>query len=175
MGRGELIVAGQRRRYDPAMLALLLPLAFAAAPTDLNGRWTLDLAASDSVDPLLEAVGASWTTRQLAAHISVTQELTVGSGTLTIAAVSNVGSKTDTVPTDGTATYGKSEFGSGTRRCSWVGAELHCASHVQVTGGAWGDLTLVRKVDGAGLMHQVYDLKLQDGRAFHADRVFRKG
>jgi len=156
-------------------MLLALPFALAAAPTDLNGRWTLDLAASDSVDPLLEAVGASWTTRQLAAHISVTQELTVGSGTLTIAAVSNVGSKTDTLPTDGTATYGKSEFGSGTRRCSWVGAELHCASHVQVTGGAWGDVTLVRKVDGAGLMHQVYDLKLQDGRAFHADRVFRKG
>lgn len=48
-------------------------------------------------------------------------------------------------------------------------------SHVQVTGGSWGDLTLVRKVDPDGLMHQWFSLKLPDGRTFAADRVFRRG
>lgn len=82
-------------------MLLAFSIALAAAPADLNGRWTLDLKASQSVDPILEAVGASWSTRTLAANIQVTQEISVGTDTITIAAVSSLGSKSDTVRTDG--------------------------------------------------------------------------
>ena len=156
-------------------MLLFVAAALAGAPSDLNGRWALDLAASQPVDAMLQAVGASWTTRQMAAHLSVTQEITVGAGSVTIAAVSNLGQKAEVVPTDGQGWAVKSEFGSGTRRCSWAGGDLVCTSRVQVTGGAWADLGMVRRVEADGALHQHLTLSLDDGRVFTADRVYRKG
>jgi len=61
--------------------ALLTVVLLQAAPVaadehpDFTGTWKLDLAASDSLDEMLKAQGASWLERKAAGSVVVTQKL----------------------------------------------------------------------------------------------------
>lgn len=55
------------------MLGLLLTLPSVAWADGLDGRWVLDLPASDSNDPLLQSQGVNWVVRQAAKRTVVTQ------------------------------------------------------------------------------------------------------
>ncbi len=55
------------------MLSLLLMAPSLAWADGLDGTWVLDLAASDSNDPLLQSQGVNWVVRQAAKRTIVTQ------------------------------------------------------------------------------------------------------
>lgn len=73
----------------------------AHAAEGLSGTWVLDTAASDSVQPLLEAQGVPGWKRKLADRLTVTQTVTDGGDHLKVAISSRVHSDTQDLPLDG--------------------------------------------------------------------------
>lgn len=97
------------------LLGLVPPFAYVqpafAAPVDLSGTWVLDKAASDNIDPILQAGGASWVERQAAKNLKITRTIRQEGDTLHIAVDSSVKDSQETVTVDGVARPGTTDRG----------------------------------------------------------------
>jgi len=156
--------------FFPAIFSLVLT-ALAGGDPALSGTWELSHAASDSVEPLLAAQGASWMERKAATSMSVTQTITLAETAATIAVETSVKSDTQTLKVDNQLRAISGEHGTSQVRHYWGAAgELITVSAGPSAGGTQMDVTITRSVSG-GQMHQLIEMKI-DGQTLRADRVF---
>ena len=71
------------------LLSALMLLSRAGWAADYSGTWILDLSASDSLEPLLQAPGVSLIQRKAAANMAVTQQITQTGDKLTFKVVTS--------------------------------------------------------------------------------------
>jgi hypothetical protein len=156
------------------MWTLLAALALAANP-DFSGSWSLDLAASDSVDPILAAQGVGWAERQAAKSLTATQHIRQSTSTLTIDIESAVIDKTEVLPLDGSPQSGTTRDGKPrVARTTWQGSALVTTAVVTAPEGAQ-QMTLARTLeDGNNTLRQHITLKLADGTTYEVDRIYRR-
>lgn len=165
------------------MRALILGLwflatALAGAPPNFSGTWVLDGEASDDMDAILAARGASWVERQAIQHIDVVHEISQTPSNVTIAIRSPIYSRTDTLPTDNvTRTYNSSRMGAVSYRSYWADepAALVTVSNMTLPDGVPATFVVVRKLSSDGqTMTMDLDLAATDGRHYQATRVLRR-
>lgn len=159
----------------PALLLLLMP-ALGAMPDDLAGRWILDSGASESVDALLAASGASWAERVAAATVSVTQDMRVERGELVIVVESTVMDRQERLPLDGQVQKRQSRRGEPMEvRTTVEGAAVVTRSRITSPDGSVSVLEIARVVeDGGGTLRQTVRYSPPGKTPLEADRVFRR-
>lgn len=154
------------------LLALLLSAAWAAGP--LDGSWTLDPKASESVGPLLEAQGASWATRKAADAVVPVLRISQDGQTVTVTSRTPKGTTTEVFPADGAPHPTASPDGEpATWTTRWDGETLVSSRAVTVGADATpATLTLARERVGDQL-HQRVTLAVEGQAPRTALRVFR--
>lgn len=165
------------RAFLLAFLLLFTPV-WAGSPPDMSGIWVLDGAASDDMDAILEARGASWIERQAIQHIDVIHEITQSPTQVTIAIRSSVYNRKDTLPTDNkTRTYDSSRMGAVSYRSYWSEdpPALVTVSDMTLPDGVPATFVVVRKLSPDGnVMTMDLDLQANDGRHYQATRILRR-
>lgn len=158
------------------MIGLLLGAALAAAPVDLSGTWQIDEDASESIEPLLQARGASWLERQAIKHITVQHVITQQGDRVEVNIRSTVYSRQDVHLADGVARVRESERGGDvTVTDRWDEAGLVTESRMVLADGVPAVLTVRRTVvdDGATLRMDLA-LRAEDGRDVEVTRILRR-
>lgn len=157
------------------VLALLVSLALAAMPADLVGRWTLDTSASQSVDALMAAAGASFLERQAAANMSLTQDIRVQGQELVIVVDSTFTDRTERLPLDGSVQRRTTKDGEPLANRTYVdGDRVVTVSEITKTDGV-AVMEIHRRVEqGGALMRQTLRYTPPGGQTLTADRVFRR-
>jgi len=151
------------------MLVWCAALSWAAAP--LDGTWTLDAKASESVGPLLELQGVSWATRKAADAVVPVLKISVDGQTVTVVSTTPKGKTTEVFVADGTPHATASPDGApATWTTRWDGDALVSSRSVTV-GDAPATLTLIRTRAGERL-HQDVSLAVQGGPTVRVRRVF---
>lgn len=150
--------------------------ALAADHPDYTGTWTLDLAASDSVDPLMKAQGQSWIARRAARRMKVTQTLAQTEQSLTADLDSSLGHRHETLPIGGDWEVRTSDDGSSVKvRTAWVGDALVTETQLRLNDGSPAELGISRTLaDGGRTMVQTLALRRGDQPTISARRVFRR-
>ena len=153
-------------------MLLLLSLAFAA---DLSGVWSLDTAASDPVDAILAASGASWLERQAAGSMSVTQTITQSPERVVLDIDSTFKDRREELVPDGVERETPAKNGTAHTRCFWKDDALVSVSRVPTATGTTIVLTATRTVEDAGrTLRQRLEVVQPDGSVLKADRVYRR-
>lgn len=65
------------------LLTIMVPWSASAKHADFTGTWTLDAAASGSMDPIFKLQGISWAKRKLGANLDAEQTVTQTTDKLT--------------------------------------------------------------------------------------------
>lgn len=156
-------------------VTLVLGAALAAMPADLSGKWTLDLSASQSVDALLEASGASLVERAAAATVSVTQDMRVEGSVLVIAVDSSLFDRVERLPLDGRAEARTSKRGEPMEVRTTIEGD-RVVTRTRITGaGGVSLLEIERRVeDGGQTLRQTVRYTPAGQAAMQAERVFRR-
>lgn len=157
------------------MWILLYALLAVAGSVDFSGTWTLDLAASGSLDAILVAEGASWPERQLAKTMTATQTITQTATAVTITIDSPILERTETTPTDGTPQSGTTKDGDPrVARTMWDGAALVTTAVVTKAEGA--EQMSVRRTleDGNNTLRQHVTVTTAGGQTLSVDRIYRR-
>ncbi|MCB9778926.1 MAG: hypothetical protein H6742_10215 [Alphaproteobacteria bacterium] len=164
----------------PLLLALLFAGAFGlpAHAVDFSGRWSLDKAASGSMDPILELQGVAWAKRKLAEGLDAKVAITQTADRMTAAYDNAAGKQQQVLVFDGRPHSTVNPAGIETTfSTSWQDGENRLVSSGPASGqdGAAGTLTETRTLsaDGATLT-VVVEVKLSDGRSARTTRVFRR-
>lgn len=162
----------QTHRWLGALLGLLLAPAAWGAPA-LSGRFVLDSAASQPIEPLLKAQGVSWALRKAAASARPTLSITQSGDTVTIQSQSPMGQTTEVFTADGKPHATASASGKpATWTSRWEGETLVSSRTVAVGPDQTpGTLSLERRMVGEQL-HQTVVLTLADGTTHRVLRVF---
>ncbi|MBX2798067.1 MAG: hypothetical protein KTR31_10370 [Myxococcales bacterium] len=148
-------------------------LASPSWAADFSGRWTLDLAASDSLDELLEAQGVGWVKRKAVAKMAVTQTITQTTDEVTVKVVSRYKEELSTLRVDGQPRTVSDERGQARVIHEWQGEHLVTTSTRQLGDGA-STLTVHRSLSADGTtLTQRLTWQSPDGTRIVADRVFR--
>jgi hypothetical protein len=167
-------------RAHRALGALLLTLATtgvaaAAERPDFSGTFKLDLKASDSLDELLKAAGASWVERKAAGSVVVTQTVRHRGDRLEIEAKSSFKTRKDTIRVGAGWEERETEMGRGRARTDWDGAVLVTRVEVKPKKGAAAELTTRRSLtDGGQTTVQALELRAPDGKVYKARRILRR-
>lgn len=151
--------------------------AQAAAKADFSGTWKLDLAASDSLDEMLAAQGASWVERKAAGSVVVTQKVTPAPDGFEVCVETPVKNKCNPVRIGGGWEEKESEKGKVRSRTDWSadGKAVVTISEITLPDGKAARLDVTRTLeDGGKTTVQVIELKIKDGKAYKARRVLRK-
>lgn len=153
---------------------LLLLAALALAAPNFTGTWTLDLDASQSVDALLAASGASWPERAAAGTLSVTQQITQDPKQVRLDFDSALVERSEVLVPDGVPRTFTGKNGTGTVATSWKGDALVTVSDLPTASGQRLKLTATRTLeDGGRTLRQRLELRTPDGQVVVADRIFR--
>lgn len=149
--------------------------ALGAVPADFSGTWQLDLAASQSVGPLLELVGAGSLERRLADSVSVTQVIEQSEAQVRVTTEAMGKRSESTWPLDGSQV--RSETRKGQPQVTWLawdGSALEARSEVTLESGVVR--MVVRRVleEEGTVMRQSLIVTPPDGATVRADRVFRR-
>jgi hypothetical protein len=168
--------------FGPAVLvaaavALGAGGARAGEHPDFSGTFALDLAASDSLDALLKAQGASWLERQAAARASVTQVVRHRGDSLAITVKSSLGTRTNQVRIGGGWETKQGERGQARTRTDWAadGQSLVTRTELPQKKGPPVVLTVRRSLaDGGRTTVQLLELRAQDGARYRARRILRR-
>lgn len=160
------------RRWLGAALGLLLAPAAWGTPA-LSGRFVLDTAASQPIEPLLKAQGVSWALRKAAATARPTLAVSQSGDTVTVQSQSPMGETTEVFTTDGQPHATASVSGAPVTWTSrWEGETLISSRSVAVgPDKTAATLTLERRMVGEQL-HQTVVLTLADGTIHRVLRVF---
>ncbi|MFN7971717.1 MAG: hypothetical protein U0166_05140 [Acidobacteriota bacterium] len=153
--------------------------AVAAPHPDFSGVFVVDLEASGSVDPLMEALGAPWLERKVAGSVGVTHTVEHKGDTIAIQIDSAVKSRKEVLKLDGTATASRGLDGSEiTVHSRWSddGQAVVTEADLPAREGSSGrKLVVVRSLeDGGKTMRQRIEVTLIDGSVLGVDRVFRR-
>jgi hypothetical protein len=168
------------RRTRLAVVTVLLALAAAAAAADrpdFSGTFKLDLKASDSLDELLKAQGASWVERKAAGAVVVTQVVRHRGDTLEIQAKSSLRTSKETIRIGAGWEERETEMGKGRARTDWDadGRTLVTRVEVKPKKGDPAELTIRRSLSDEGQTTvQALELRAKDGKRYTARRVLRR-
>ncbi|MCB9762774.1 MAG: hypothetical protein H6739_23440 [Alphaproteobacteria bacterium] len=159
-----------------ALLLAWLALAPAlAAPADIAGSWALDADASDDIDDILAARGATWMERQAIKHVPVTHVITHTEDAVVIAIESPIYSRSDTLKTDNRARTRESKrLGTLTLRNYWDNEVLVTVTDMVLPDGVPATLTVTRTLVDPDTMHMRLELVATDGRQMEGTRVLRR-
>jgi hypothetical protein len=151
--------------------------AAAADRPDFSGTFKLDLKASDSLDELLKAHGASWVERKAAASVVVTQIVRHRGDTIEIEAKSSLKSRKQTIRIGAGWEEQETEMGKGRARTDWAADGTTLVTRVEVKSkkGETGDLVMRRSLADAGQTTvQAIELRGKDGKLYKARRLLRR-
>lgn len=157
-------------------LALAAPTTSLAAPVDLSGTWVLDLAASDSIEPMLKAQGVSYMKRKAAASMEVTQTIVQTGDTLSVDVDTSHKDTKTTVKVDGvtrevtTASGEKTQVTNLWKAATWVSTTV-------MPEHDGGPMTLTRThalADAGKTLKQRIELKPAQGQAMVVTRLYRR-
>ena len=161
-------------RITLLFLSMMLCAAPSAFAGDVQGTWVVDLEASDSLDPLLEAQGVSWAKRKLANSVEVTQTYVRKGAQVTLDVKSPVGTRTETLTTDGKLRSVTTELGKMQVSHRWDG-EVLVTKQVRETKAGQLTVTVRREVSADGkTMTLRMTLERPDEKRVVVRRVFRK-
>lgn len=161
-------------------LALLssvwLSAALAAAPVDLTGVWTLDHEASEDMDDILAARGASWMERQAIKRIPVTHHISQSDEVVVVRIQSKVYEREDVHHVDGetrVVTGRKGDRVQVSHRWDAQNPGLVTETRLTLDGDAPGTMTVHRTVKGERMLLNI-TVKVDDGREMSALRVLKR-
>ncbi len=81
--QGIAVLRHAVRMILAVLLTVIVPWQASAQHTDFTGTWTLDAAASGSMDPIFKLQGISWAKRKLGAKMDAKQKTTQTADKLT--------------------------------------------------------------------------------------------
>ncbi len=150
--------------------------AEAAFGADFSGVWELDLGASDSPVPMMEATGASWMERTAAKSMGVTQTITQTSGSVTIAVDSAAHDRLETLPLDGSPFESVDRHGEPVSSSTkLVGESMVTTSTAKLEDGRKVPVVITRSLqDGGATLVQVVKMEVDPAKPMVMRRVFRK-
>lgn len=154
------------------LLAILTTAAAAGPNPAMSGSWQIDLDASDPVDAILEAQGASWLERKAARTVKVTQQITVAGTTVNIVTKGGGKTRNEEVVGDGLARQLDGKLGAMTVTAQWSEAGDLIGVTV-VSGESPLTATVTRHLVDDATLHQVIELQTA-GETLQATRVFRR-
>ena len=164
-----------------AVLAALLTLtspALAGEHPNFEGTWVLDLEASESVEPLLAAQGASWAERKLADSVVITQEVSQKEGKVTLEVSSVATNRTDVLlPGEGWKASDARRAETARTRCYWIegGSKLVTETEMTFEDGEKATMLTTRSLAADGQTTIILiEFKKPDGTHKKAKRVLRK-
>jgi hypothetical protein len=134
------------------------------ASVDFNGTWVVDLKASDSPEPILKRLGASWFQRKLAPSLKVEATYRQAKERLTIVTRAPAFSRTEELWLDGRpVTNTESLTGPYTERTFWSadGTRLISISAFRTKDGKDARLRVARQLadhGGALLLSETLDV-----------------
>jgi hypothetical protein len=158
-------------------LALAPAPAAAADRPDFSGTFKLDLKASDSLDEMLKAQGASWVERKAAGSVVVTQVVRHRGDVLEIEAKSSVKSRKQTIRIGAGWEEQETEMGKGRARTDWDADGKTLVTRVEVKSkkGESGEMTMRRSLADEGQTTvQALELRGKDGKTYKARRILRR-
>jgi hypothetical protein len=171
-----------RAHLSAGVVFVLGALALAPAPAaaadrpDFSGTFKLDLKASDSLDEMLKAGGASWVERKAAASVVVTQIVRHRGDVVEIEAKSSLKSNKRAVRIGGGWEEQETEMGKGRARTDWDadGKTLVTRAEFKAKKGEGGALITRRSlVDDGQTTVQALELR-KDGKVYKARRILRR-
>jgi hypothetical protein len=147
-----------------------------AAPVDLSGTWVLDKQASEDLDPILQASGASWLERQAAKGVKVTRIIKQDGDTLHIEVDSSAKDSEETVTVDGVSRQRTSDRGRvATVTHRWDGDAWVSESVTQDEAGQTVRVTQTNTVSADGAtMTTTIRLERGSDAPIAVDRVYRR-
>ena len=130
-----------------------------SAPTDFSGNWSMDLAASDALGPLLRDLGLNRILAALISRLSVEQSITQDDNAVTIAVKTSLSTDALELRFDGTPTLISSLSGGKTPAVSrWVDQSLETRQSLTDAppGTAGGDcfVTVRSLADGGASLYE---------------------
>ena len=162
-----------------ALAVVLAPAVGAAAAErpDFSGTFKLDLKASDALDELLKAQGASWAERKAAGSVVVTQVVRHRGDLLEIQVKSSFKSRKETIRIGGGWEERETEMGKGRARTDWDadGTTLVTRMEVKSKKGEAGAIVMRRSLADEGRTTvQALELRGKDGKTYKARRILRR-
>lgn len=158
------------------LLGLLLSDVAWAEPQVLLGDWTVDQDASDDIDDILAARGASWLERQAIRHVPITYRFRAKGEAIILSMESPIYSRTvDLIADDLVRTRTSSRMGEYTVRHFYDEAgALVTVSQMTLPDGVPAEFTVTRSLADPQTMHIHWELDAEDGRLLTATRVLRR-
>ena len=150
--------------------------AAAAGKTDFTGTWKLDLAASDSLDEMLAAQGASWVERKAAGSIVVTQKVAHRPEGIEVCVESSFKHACNLVKIGAGWEEKSGDKGKAKSRTDWSpdGKAVITTSEISLQDGKSAQLVVTRTLEDEGKTTvQLIELKIKDGKSCKARRVLR--
>jgi len=143
---------------------------------DFSGVWELDLKASDSPVPMMEATGAPWYERQAAKSMGVTQTITQTAAQVTLQVDSAAHDREETLPLDGSPFQSTDRHGEPvSSSTTLVGETMVTKSTAKVHDGRRVPVTITRTLeDGGKTLVQVVKMEVDVAKPLVMKRVFRK-
>lgn len=158
---------------EPATSAPAAP----APKADFTGTWKLDLAASDPLDEMLAAQGASWVERKAAGSFQVTQKVANKADGLEVCVESSLGTKCNLVKAGGGWEDKETDKGKVRARTDWSedGKALVTTSEVTLKDKKPALMVVTRTLeDESKTTVQTIELKVKDGKSYKVRRVLRR-
>ncbi|HEY3448920.1 MAG TPA: hypothetical protein VGK67_21345 [Myxococcales bacterium] len=148
-----------------------------ASKVDFSGTWKLDLAASDPLDDLLAAQGASWIERKAAGSFVVTQKVSNKPEGLEVCVESSLGTKCNLVKAGQGWEEKETEKGKVRGRADWSedGKALVVTTELTLKDKKPAQMIVTRSLEDEGKTTvQTLELKIKDGKAYKARRILRR-
>ena len=147
----------------------------ASPPVDFSGQWQLDVKASDSMDPILEAVGLSFLERALFNNSVVTHIITQTAERFTIEVKTAFFSRTDNLPLNGEPTPTVDPAGRPVESTSvWSDDARQLITRIRVTPDQQ-EFTMTRSLDeGQDTMEVLIEFFPKEGKSLTSRRVYRR-
>ena len=169
-------------RARPVVVTLFLALALAGGAAaadrpDFSGTFKLDLKASDSLDEMLKAQGASWVERKAAGAVVVTQTVRHRGDVIEIQAKSSFKTSKETIRIGAGWEERETELGKGRARTDWDadGKTLVTRVEVKPKKGDAAEFTIRRSLADEGQTTvQALELRAKDGKTYKARRILRR-
>lgn len=143
-----------------------------------TGKWVLDVAASDSMDAIMEAQGRSRMERMMAKNMVVTQNITQTEKQVTVEVESAASNQTEVLLLDGSeTTMDTPRAGKVTTYTNWGADGVTLVTHakMKLKNGESAEMIARRKIiDGGKTLSMKVELHLQNGQVLTANRILRK-
>ncbi|MCB9792651.1 MAG: hypothetical protein H6741_07960 [Alphaproteobacteria bacterium] len=159
-----------------ALGLLLSAVGLAAEPQVLLGDWEVDQDASEDIDDILAARGATWLERQAIRNLPITYSFRAKGETIILTMDSPIYSRTvDLIPDNAVRTRTSSRMGAYTvRHFHDEAGALVTVSDMTLPDGVPAVFTVTRSLVDPATMHIHWELNAEDGRQMAATRVLRR-